>query len=256
MHVILILLVNILVVLPATGMDFVRLRDGRVVEGAVIRQDTLAVYLAPWDQRHLRQPDMEVFGRSEVESVWLGAPPHESAARPYTLHSGLLEIGGGLSFQTWAASVHERRYLMQFSVQSGYAITKYLGTEIAADFSAPFAHKTDKDYDALRFGYQVALHVVGTLDMGSSWIPFAYVGGGGALEVPRAGLVETTSDDARSLIDVGIGVKSGWNGLGLRAEVRHAYYTWTPDVAVAEEVRSTGQNADATTLRVSLFTYF
>jgi len=236
--------------------DFVRLKDGRTVSGAVIRQDTLAVYLAPWDQRHLRQPVLDVFARNEVESIWINSRPAGGVSRPYRPHSGLRELGGGFSFQTWAASVHERRYLAQLSLLGGYSITKNLGTEVAADFTAPFAKKTDAEYDPQRFGYQVALHIVGTLGGNSVWKPFAYVGGGSALEVPRAGLVETTLDDARSLIDIGIGLKAGWNGVGLRAEIRHAYYSWTPDVAVAEEVRSTGQNADATTLRVSLFTYF
>ncbi|MCL4304804.1 hypothetical protein KJZ99_02745 [bacterium] len=236
--------------------DYVRLKDGRIIKGAVLRQDTLAVYLSPWDQRHLRQPDLQVFGRDEVESIWLGSPPKTVAARTYHLRPGLIEIGGGLSFQTWSASVHERRFLTQFSLQGGYSVTKLLGTEVIADFTLPWGKKSDMQYDSLRFGYQVALHVVGMLDLGKPWVPFAYAGGGSALEVPRGGLVLTTSDDVRSLLDVGIGVKAGFNGIALRTELRHAYYTWTPDRSDAEGIRLPSQNADATTFKVSLFTYF
>lgn len=257
MHLVLILLVNILILTNTTlAEDFVRLRDGRVVSGAVIRQDTLAVYLTEWEQRHLRQPEVQVFAREEVESIWLGDAPNLAATRVYKLHSGLLELGGGFGFQTWASNEYKRRFLAQLSLQGGYAITKNLGTEVVADFTAPFGKNVDPHYDSLKFGYQVALHIVGSLDLDQPWIPFAYFGGGASLEVPRAGLVETTTDDVRSLIDVGVGIKFGVNGIGLRTEIHHAFYTWTPDVEVATEVRSSGRNADATSLRVSLFTFF
>lgn len=257
MHLLLLVLIHITVLThSAFAEDFVRLRDGRVVTGAVIRQDTLAVYLTSWEQRHLRQPEVQVFARTEVESIWLGGPPKLSSTRVYKLHSGLMELGGGFGFQTWAANVHDRRFLAQLSLLGGYSITENLGTEIAADFTAPFGKDADVQYDSLKFGYQVAIHIVGSLDIERGWIPFAYFGGGASLEIPRAGLIETTTDDVRSLVDVGFGVKLGINGVGLRAEIHHAFYTWTPDVEIASEVRSPGRNADATSLRLSLFTYF
>ncbi|MCB9366186.1 MAG: hypothetical protein H6506_03740 [Calditrichaeota bacterium] len=236
--------------------DYVRLRDGRLISGAVIRQDTLAIYLSPWEQRHMRQPELQVFARNEVESIWLGSKPHSESLRRYKLRPGLIELGGGLSMQTWAASVHERRFLSQISLQGGYAITKYLGTELIADFTLPKGKKSDAQFDSLKFGYQVALHVVGMLDLGRSWIPFAYAGGGSALDVPRGTYVQTTGNDVRSLLDIGAGIKAGLNGLGIRAEIRHAYYTWTPDRTTEEGTRLSSQNADATTMRLSLFTYF
>lgn len=236
--------------------DYVRLRDGRVIEGAVIRQDTLATYITSWEQRHLRQPDVQVFSRDEIESIWLGSPPSMGLERVFKERPGLVEIGGGLSLQTWAASVHGRRYLAQLSLQGGYSITDYLGLEIVGDFTVPKGKGSDVQYDSLRFGYQAALHVVGSWPNKSAWTPFIFAGGGSALEVPRAGVVMSTSDDLRSLVDIGIGVKVGFNGIGMRTELRHCYYSWTPDALIADEVRTSDQNADATSLRVTLFTYF
>ncbi len=236
--------------------DYVRLRDGRVIEGAVIRQDTIATYVTSWEQRHLRQPEYQVFARDEVESIWLGSAPSNGIKRTFKERPGLVEIGGGLSLQTWAASVHARRYLAQLSLQGGYAITDYVGLELVGDFTIPKGKSTDVQFDSLRFGYQAALHIVGMYPNDSPWTPFVYVGGGSALEVPRAGVVMSTTNDLRSLVDIGIGVKFGFNGIGMRTELRHSYYSWTPDALATEEVRSSDQNADATSLRVTLFTYF
>ncbi len=257
MQLALFLLINIFAVTYSVfAEDFVRLRDGRLVSGAVIRQDTLAVYLTAWEQRHLRQPEVQVYGRDEVESIWLGGPPKEGTTRAYKLHPGLIELGGGFGFQTWASNVHERRFLAQLSLQGGYSITKNLGTELVADFTAPFGKNVDAQYDSLKFGYQAALHIVGSLDLENGWTPFRLFWRRCCLEIPRAGLVETTTDDVRSLVEVGAGIKFGFNGVGLRTEIRHSFYTWTPDVEVANEVRSSGRNADATSLRLSLFTFF
>lgn len=255
-HAFLLLVLGLCIAQPLQAMDYVRLRDGRVIEGAILRQDTLSVIITDWEQRHLRQPVVQAFAREEVESIWIETKPSSTSIRVFKSRPGLIEIGGGLSMQTWAASVHGRRYLIQLSFQGGYSITEYLGLELAGDFTIPRGKSSDTQYDSLRFGYQTALHVVGSLPNKSPWTPYVFVGGGSALEVPRAGVVQTTADDLRSLIDIGIGVKVGLNGIGLRTELRHCYYTWTPDILVAEEVRSTDQTADATSLRITLFTFF
>lgn len=262
MRLLLLLLLSVAVVVNiGSAADFVRLRDGRLIEGAVIRQDTLTLYMTSWEQRHLRQPELQVFTRDEVESIWIGGKPTESASRKYSLYPGLMEIGGGFGFQTWQSSVQLRRYLLQLSFHGGYSITKFLGTEVAADFTIPFSSNQDEEYKSLRFGHQVALHIVGSFKTDNAWTPFAYVGGGTATDVPTAGLVYTTTNDIRSLVDIGIGMKLGLNGLGIRAEIRHAYYIWTPDEQAPDilepaDVRSSQKDADATSLRVSLFTYF
>lgn len=240
----------------ARAEDYVRLRDGRIMSGAILRQDTTAVYLTSWDQRTATFPELQVYTRDEVESIWIGGPPTSGTVRSYRLRPGMIELGGGFGVQTWASSVHERRFLANLSLQAGYTITKLLGTEVAMDIGWPGAKDADSTYGDLKFGYQIVAHIVGSLNPNGPVVPYAFAGGGSSLGVPRGGLIEATGQDVHSLVDVGVGLKFGLNGFGVRTELRHAYYTWTPDIEVQDEVRSPSQNADATTLRVFLFTYF
>ncbi len=244
----------------AIAADFVRLKSGRLIEGAVIRQDTIAVYLAPWDQRALRQPELQVFARDEVESIWLGGKPAKGVRRKYTPRPGLVELGGGLGLQTWASTLHQRRHLIQFSTLVGTSISDYLGMELVGEMTAPFGKSADPGFDSLQFSYQLALHLVGTLKTKSPFTPFAYVGAGIGRDVSTAGVTLTKHADDRNLVEVGIGAKLGFGGVGLRTEIRHAYYEWNKTIYIGSsngrDYYTTRQSADATSMRVSLFTYF
>lgn len=244
--------------------DVVRLRNGRIIKGAVVRQDTSAVYITPWEQRLLRQPEFEVFTRDEVESIWFIAPPEGARTFSFSPHSGMFEIAGGVTFQTWASSIQHRRYLAQASLLAGYMITKHIGFELNADITAPYAQKSDTLYDPYRFGHQMTLRVIGTMDLKLPFVPYAFVGGGSSVAVPEAGSVRTTSEDVHSVFDAGAGVKIAANGFGVRFELRHCFYDWNrevvpyspiePDTVVGYDTQR--ENADATSFRVFLFTYF
>lgn len=261
MRLALFLLVNIFAIWSqAHAFDYVRLRNGRLIEGAVIRQDTSAVFVVPWEQRSLRQPDVQVFAHSEVESIWLGQKPARVAVRKYIPRTGMFEVGGGLDMQTWASSLHERRYLLQFSGLVGTSITNYLATELVGNISAPFASAAGSSYDSLNFAYQLALHVLANVDINRAFIPFAFVGAGVGRDVPKAGVIESVTYDDRSLLEIGAGLKMGINGIGVRVELKHAYYHWNKKQLVGtfngEDLYTERQSEDATSLRVFLFTYF
>jgi hypothetical protein len=242
------------------ALDYVQLRSGRLIEGAVIRQDTTAIFVTAWEQRYLRQPELQVFARSEIESIWLGQKPTRTLVRKFVPRTGQFEAGGGLDLQTWASSLHHRRHLVQLSGLIGTSITDYLATELVGNITAPFAQSKDPDYDSLEFSYQLVLHIVANINMDRPYVPFAFVGAGVGRDVPRAGVIETASFDDRSLIEFGAGLKMGFNGLGIRAELKHAYYHWSKKHLIGtfngEEFYTTRQSADATSLRVFLFTYF
>ena len=261
MRLVLFLFVSVFAVLShAFALDYVQLRSGRLIEGAVIRQDTTAVFITPWEQRYLRQPEFQVFARAEVQSIWLGEKPGRIAVRKYVSRTGMIELGGGLDMQTWASSLHQRRYLLQFSGLVGTSITDYLSLELVGGVSAPFGNSEDPDYDSLEFAYQIALHIVGNLNLDKPFIPFAFAGAGVGRDVPRAGVSETASFEDRSLIEIGAGLKMGFNGMGVRVELKHAYYHWSKQHLVGifngEELYTVRQSSDATSLRVFLFTYF
>jgi len=80
------------------------------------------------------------------------------------------------------------------------------------------------------------------------------VGGGASIGVPLENVTLTNSNDIRTLVDFGVGVKWGGNGVGYGVEWRHHYYTWTPD-QVVNGVRVKAHAGDASVVRASLFIY-
>jgi len=249
----------------AFGLDYVELRSGRIIEGVVIRQDTTAIFLTDWESRHLRQPPLQVFGRDEVVAIWLTKPRKTSGAkRSFRPSSGQLEATGSFSFQTWEASNHGRRTLGQLSLTGGLSITRILGLEAGADVTLPSGDEESTAWRDLDFSHQVTVSVVAHLPVTSPLIPYALLGGGSAEGIPTAGLLFTEADaKVRSVVHGGLGVKYGVDRLGVRIELRHSYYTWEDEELVLDAddlpnltIRRLSRSADATMLRVGIFTYF
>lgn len=238
----------------AAATDYVRLRDGRIITCAVLRQDTLAVFTTDWDSRHLLQPPLQVFGREEVESVWFTDPPRGPAGR-YIPHANGWEAGGGVAFQAWAETELARRYLLMLSVHGGYTVMPQLSLEVDADFSFPFGGRSDSLWRANGTGYQTVMNVVAHPFVFKGLVPYALFGGGAALAIPVGGAIVTRSKDIRNVLDFGIGVKWGSAGIGYRIEWRHHFYEWTPDAVDERGVRVPAQSADASVVRATLFIY-
>jgi hypothetical protein len=247
-------LLTLLLCGQAGATDYVRLKTGRVIACAVLRQDTVAVFTTDWDSRHLRQPTLQVYGRDEVESVWFTAPPRGSAGR-YLPHTGGLEAGGSVSFQAWAETELSRRYLLMFSIHGGYTIMPQVSLELDGDFTFPFGGRSDSLWRANGTGYQTVMNVVAHPFVYKGVVPYALLGGGAALAVPVGDMVLTGSKDIRNLLDFGLGVKWGSGGVGYRIEWRHHFYQWTPDAVDERGLRVPAQSADASVVRATLFLY-
>ena len=241
---------------PVFAMDYVRLRSGETIEGAVLRQDSSVVIVTDWDQRHERQPQLQVYTRQEVESIWF-VKPSESGVRhiQYSPHESLFELGGNFLFQSWAETKMVRRQVIQLSVNAGYSIMPALGLELSGDFTVPLGGANDTVWHSYDGAYHVVMNVVAHPFRWKGLVPFAVAGGGAAIGVPVNGVTFISSTDVRSLADIGLGVKWGVDHLGMRAEVRHHFYTWTPDAVDEFGIRADEQTADATMVRIGLF-YF
>jgi hypothetical protein len=238
-------------------MDYVELKTGRIIEGVVIRQDTTAVYVTDWESRHLRLPPVQVFTRDEVSAIWFNThPTGRKISVPYSPETGRFEFGGSAALQTWAASVHQRRYMIQLSLIGGYTVVPQFGFEVDADFMIPSGKENDPAWDTLKFGHQATLNILVYPGQIIGLSPFALIGGGSSVDVPLGDLALTSSRDVRNLVNFGFGVKWGSGKLGYRIELRHAYYSWTPDETTDTGVRVPRQDADATTIRVGLFGFF
>lgn len=238
----------------AIAEDYVRLKDGRLIECAVIRQDTMAVFTTDWASRSLIQPPLQVYSREEVESIWFSKPGKFESSK-YKPHPNGWEVGGGLAWQTWAETEVVRRNLLILSVHGGYTVLKQLSFEIDGDFTFPMGGASDSIWDANATGYQTVMNVVAHPYSWRGFVPYVFFGGGAALGVPIDRTVLTSSTDVRNLLDLGVGLKWGSGGLGYKIEWRHHFYEWTPDALTSDSVRVPSQEADASVIRATLFIY-
>lgn len=141
------------------------------------------------------------------------------------------------------------------NVHGGYTILDQLGLEFDGAFTAPFGGKQDTLWHSYDLGYQATMNIVGHPIVIGGFVPFGLVGGGASVGVPIGDVLLTASNDIRNMVVLGFGAKWGWSGFGFRTEVRHQFYTWTPDAVNEFGVRMSEQSADATTLRFSMFLY-
>jgi hypothetical protein len=136
----------------------------------------------------------------------------------------------------------------------GFDITREFGLEAEGDVSIPFAQSADAVWKKYKTGYQVLMNAVFHPVVWHGLVPFAVLGGGASLGIPKENVLLTQSNDIRALFDFGLGVKWGSNGVGYGIEWRHHYYTWTPDKAIYE-VRAPAQSGDLSVVRATLFLY-
>ena len=250
----LVLTVLILLSIPVKAADWIRLKDGRIIECAVLRQDTVAVFTTDWKSRHLAQPQLQVYSRDEVESIWFTHPGNAPRGQ-YLPHANGWELGGGAAFQTWASDKLERRSLLMISVHGGYTVLPMLSFELDGDFTFPLGGRADSTWKRYGTGYQTVMNIVAHPFNWKGFVPYITGGGGVALDVPIGGVVLTESDVARNLVDIGVGIKWGSAGIGYRIEWRHHLYQWTPDALDKNGVRVPKQSADASVIRAALFIY-
>ena len=59
----------------ASAQDYLRLKNGKLITGAIVRVDSAAIFLANWDERHQPLPRLQVYEKQEIESIWFRPPP-------------------------------------------------------------------------------------------------------------------------------------------------------------------------------------
>jgi hypothetical protein len=248
----------------AQAMDFVVLSDGRVVQGAILRQDSATVTMTDWETRHFLQPPLQVYTKQEVQSIWFSQPEQAANSRAMFRPRPLqVELAGGLAFQTSAGTEYERESLVQVSVQAGLPVTRSYGFEVDAIYSGPSSRT---GYER---GFQTLANIAVYPFVVHGFVPFVVAGGGAAITVPydRSALAvaDTLGETyVGNVVDVGAGVKTGVDGFGMRLDIRHHYYSWSVlrpyDTQVNGETVTQNRRerieADMTVFRVSVFTYF
>jgi len=261
------------------AQDFLRLKNGQIARGAIVRLDSATVFLADWEERHLPLPRLQVFTKNEIESIWFHRPPQVEQRTLYRPHERGWEIGGGITFQSMREdSVTPRhlpfqsmgkageisRQMLQLSLLGGYTVFPAAGIEIEADFTFPHGERADTTWHRYRSGYQIAFNVLVHPVQVRGLTPFALIGGGAATAIPVNGTIFTESRGNRNLLNLGAGFKFGQRGIGCRLEYRYQRYAWTPDEITpiydsegnsVGELRVEAQEAFCHLVRFGLFFY-
>ncbi len=213
----------------ASAQDYLRLKNGKLIPGAIVRVDSAAVFLANWYERHQPLPRLQVYEKQEIESIWFRPPPRFDVRTEYRPRERGWEFGGGMTFQSMKLSDNSSRRMLQFSVLGGYTVLPLVGIEGEADFTFPHAEKTDSVWHPYHSAYQVSMNILFHPVQFKGTTPFFLIGGGTALDIPLNHSILTSSQDSRNLLNLGAGLKWGKGGLGFRLEYRYQFYSWTPD---------------------------
>lgn len=210
----------------AMPQDYLRLKDGRTLKCAVLRQDTLVVFTTDWELRSLAYPPLQVYSRDEVESIWFIEPARAETLRsifqPVPFH---VEIGGSGSIQFLSGTGLSSRGVAIFSANAGLTVIREAGVELGADVTIPFGGRSDSLWKDYGVGYQVSMNAVLHPIRWKTLVPFMLIGGGSARNVPIGPVILTESERDWSMLNLGLGMKWGSNGVGYRIEWRSAWYT-------------------------------
>jgi hypothetical protein len=235
------------------AQDYLRLKNGQIVPGAIVRTDSTTVFLADWEDRYQPLPRLQVFTKKEIESVWFARPPQTEQRTLYQPHERGYEFGGGLSFQSLRDGDYSRR-MLHVSLLGGYTIFPMIGIETEGDFTFPFGDKKDSTWHDYKNAYHVAINILVHPVTVRGFAPFALIGGGTASAIPLGRTIVTTDNDQRNLLNFGVGFKFGQGGIGCRIEYRYMLYEWNPDESV-NEVRVEPREAFCHLVRAGLFFY-
>jgi hypothetical protein len=212
--------------------------------------------MTDWNYRTLLQPPLRVYTKEEVESIWFSEPKESAGERTrFRPHTSGYEGGGSFSFQSWETSDTSRHFLLKASVLGGISISRALGFEIDADFGWPVGGGSDEKWKSYTFGSQVTMNVVAHPIVWQGAIPFLLVGGGASTGIPIGGTLLDPSGRGHSLVDFGLGLKWGWDGLGYRIEWRHSYYSWSQSAGDYPEAPTVKRHGDSSEIRFGMFLY-
>lgn len=240
----------------AMPQDYLRLKDGRTLKCAVLRQDTLVVFTTDWELRSLAYPPLQVYSRDEVESIWFIEPMLAESLRaifrPVPFQA---ELCGSGSMQFMSGTGLSSRGVAVLSANAGLTIIREAGVELGADVTIPFGGRSDSMWKDYGVGYQVSLNAVLHPVRWKGFVPFALIGGGSARDVPIGTVMLTESQRDWNMLNLGLGAKWGSNGVGYRIEWRSAWYTRQRDFDTDWSGSSRSLERASHSIRAGIFLY-
>jgi hypothetical protein len=214
------LLVGVVNVLPCRAVDTVVLTNGKVINGAIIRLDSLSLIIVKWEDRNALFPRGEVYGKDEIQAITFNGRVPVFGAEPgekyLSIRKGVWELSLAASFRALKPDSGKSTTFMNVPLRAGYFLARNLSTELEIIMSQPKGGK---------MGYLMTvnglIHPRFKLMNPRPWFRgFLLLGFGFGTAAPEGDVVPSTANDPMNIIQGGIGAKIGDGPVALRVEYR------------------------------------
>ena len=211
-----------LIISNSWALDTVVLTNGKVIQGAIIRLDSLSLIISPWEDRHVLFPRGEVFTKDEISAITFdGSIPKLSApdgAKILGIRRGTWELSTGISFRSIIPEVGNSTTYINIPFRAGYFLIRNVSIEL--EIMASQLKGEDMGYLTT---ISALVHPRFKLLNPAPWFRgFLLMGFGFGTGLPQGNTVSVSDTDPLNIIQGGVGVKVGEGRVGLRLEYRVA----------------------------------
>jgi hypothetical protein len=206
---------------PTWALDTVVLKNGKVIQGAIIRMDSLAIIIAPWEDRNALYPRGDVYTKDEIQAVTFDSNVHASqlsllGGDRLNIQTGVWELSMSASFQSVNPDEGENYSYSNIPIRAGYFVARNISLEVELMITQP--ETGDMGYLLSASGL---IHPKFKALNSHPWLrPFVLIGWGFGTGVPLGSSVPNDTDDPLNLFQTGVGLKIGEGRVGLRVEYR------------------------------------
>ncbi len=209
-----------LIISNSWALDTVLLKNGKVIQGAIIRLDSLSLIISPWEDRHALFPRGDVYTKDEVHTVTFdGTIPSFSSSvgeKELYIGRGIWELSTGISFRSIDPEQGSSTTYLNIPIRAGYFLVRDLSAELEIMASQPKGG--DMGYLATA---SALLHPKIKLFNPAPWMRgFLLLGFGFGTGLPQGSTVLATDTDPLNIVQGGVGVKMGEERVALRLEYR------------------------------------
>jgi hypothetical protein len=214
----------------ALAMDTVVLKNGKVIKGAILKMDSVAVIIAPWEDRNVLFPRGDVYTKDEIQAITFDgkmpifAPP--AGEKSLLVHTGIWEMSLAASFRAVNPDQGDNYTQYSIPIRAGY----FLARNISAEIELTVSQRENEDTGYLTTA-SILVHPKLKPLKSHQWLrPFILFGVGFGTGVPQGASVSADADNPLNIVQGGIGLKAGDGRIGLRLEYRGASLFGREDV--------------------------
>lgn len=205
----------------ALAVDTILLNNGKAIQGAIVRLDSAAVTIVPWEDRYALYPRGDVYTRDEILAITFDSktPPLELLAegkKQLYIQRGTWELSLAASFRSVNPDTGDNYTNWNVPIRAGYFVARNLSVEL----ELMMTQHQQEDMGYLMTA-SVLVHPKFSILQSKPWLrPFLLIGWGFATGVPEGTSIPHTTRDPLNIFQAGLGFKIGEGRIGLRLEYR------------------------------------